>query len=184
MALTASSNGAEEIEWRVLDKQGSRVLVIRRYALDCQPYNTENEAVTWETCSLRQWLNEEIADAAFSRKEKSVIPTVTLSADANQSHNTDPGQATQDKLFLLSISEINKYFDSGSDRQCKPTASAVKNGVYSPDGNCWWCSRTPGIEQNYAAGVYFHGNIEHKAYCVDTEFNAVRPAMWIDLSGI
>ena len=41
-----TSNGKEKIKWLVLDKQGSKMLVISQYALDCQPYNTEDADVT------------------------------------------------------------------------------------------------------------------------------------------
>ncbi|MBP3696995.1 MAG: hypothetical protein J6J45_05560, partial [Clostridia bacterium] len=51
------SNGKEPIEWLVLDKQDGKVLVISKYALDAKPYNDEYVDVTWETCTLRSWLN-------------------------------------------------------------------------------------------------------------------------------
>ena len=61
-----TSNGKENIEWLVLAKEGKRVLIISKYVLDCQQYNSTRTSVTWETCSLRKWLNETFLNAAFS----------------------------------------------------------------------------------------------------------------------
>ena len=77
------SNGKEPIEWQVLAKEDNKILVISKYALDAKPYNTEFENVTWETCTLRTWLNETFLDEAFSKAEKSMIQTTEVSADKN-----------------------------------------------------------------------------------------------------
>ena len=66
------SNGAEEIEWQVLDKKDGKVLLLSKYALDCKQYNAEWEYVTWETCTLRSWLNEEFYKTAFTSKEAAI----------------------------------------------------------------------------------------------------------------
>ena len=47
------STPPEDIEWVVLAKEGDKVLVISKYALDCVPYNEEFDSATWETCTLR-----------------------------------------------------------------------------------------------------------------------------------
>lgn len=97
-----------------------------------------NSGTTWETCTLRQWLNNNFFNAAFSGYERAMIPTVTVSADENPEYSTDHGNATQDRVFLLSIDEANKYFGSDSERRCKPTDyAAVIGGDKSRKGNCW-----------------------------------------------
>ncbi len=178
-----TSNGEEDIEWLVLDKQDNKILVISKYALDCEQYNTSNTDVTWETCSLRSWLNNDFINSAFNDGEKSVIPTVTVSADKNPIFSTNPGGATQDKVFLLSITEANKYFSSYSSRQCKPTvyATAQRTYVSSSNGNCLWWLRSPGYDQNYAAFVYYDGDGGEDGRPVDLGSSAVRPALWINL---
>ena len=52
-------NGSEPIEWQILESDGNSTLLISRYVWDYQPYNTERVDVTWETCSMRQWLNDD-----------------------------------------------------------------------------------------------------------------------------
>ena len=64
------------------------------------------KSVTWETCSLRKWLNDEFVNEAFSKKEQKYIPTVTVPAHKNPKYDTDPGKATKDKVFLLSAVEV------------------------------------------------------------------------------
>lgn len=65
-----TSNGKEKIEWLVLEVKDGKALVISKYALDCKPYNTSSTNVTWETCSLRNWLNNDFINSAFSATEK------------------------------------------------------------------------------------------------------------------
>ena len=112
-----------------------------------------------------------------------MIPTVTVSADKNPEYSTNPGNATQDQVFLLSITEVNKYFSSDSARQCKPTDYAVANGASEgSSGNCWWWLRSPGFHQIRAAGVGIGGGVGEDGIFVDDGDIAVRPALWIDLN--
>ena len=177
-----TSNGKEDIEWLVLEVKDGKALVISKYALDCKQYNTSYTDVTWETCTLRKWLNNDFINAAFSADEKAMIPTVTVSADKNPDYNTNPGNATQDQVFLLSITEANKYFSSDSARECKPTDYAVASGANSFSGNCLWWLRSPGYDRIDAAYVLNDGTIPKYGGIVDADSAAVRPALWIDLS--
>ena len=104
-------NGKEDIEWKVLDKKNGHILLLSRYGLDCQKYNEEQPGVTWETCTLRIWLNSYFLNEAFSETEKSAIPTVTLSNPDNPNFGTEGGNDTQDQVFLLSLQEMQQYFD-------------------------------------------------------------------------
>lgn len=178
-----TSNGKEDVEWLVLEVKDGKALVVSKYALDCKQYNTSNTNVTWETCTLRKWLNTDFINSAFSSDEKAKIPTVTVSADKNHGYSANPGNATQDQVFLLSITEANKYFNSTGARQCEPTDYAVANGAWESDsGNfCWWWLRSPGVTQNSAAHVSGGGIVSSAGYDVDYNNGAVRPAMWISL---
>ncbi|MCR4649428.1 MAG: DUF4214 domain-containing protein [Lachnospiraceae bacterium] len=136
-----SLNGKEDIEWQVLKVADNRVLVVSKYALDCQPYNTEYTSVTWETCTLRKWLNNDFYNTAFRDKEKSKIPSVTIENKDNPKYGTDGGNITTDKVFCLSLEEIESYFgdynhyDSAKmegDNQnlnCAPTQNAIDRGA-------------------------------------------------------
>ena len=170
-----TANGKEAVEWLVLEVKDGKALVISKYAIDCKPYNTSYTDATWETCTLRKWLNNDFINAAFSADEKAMIPTVTVSADKNPRYSTNPGNATQDQVFLLSITEVNKYFSSDGARRCKPT-----DCVSSFNGNCWWWLRSPGNTQTSAADVNSDGDVLECGYYVYYVY-AVRPALWIDI---
>lgn len=180
-----TSNGKEDVEWLVLEIKDGKALIISKYALDCKQYNTSLITVTWKTCTLRNWLNNDFINTAFSAEEKLIIPTVTVTADKNPEYKTNPGEATQDQVFLLSILEANKYFNSDSARQCKPTDYAVTNGALESDsGNCYWWLRSPGSNQTNAARVDYDGDVLEYGRNVYSVSTAVRPALWIDLGAI
>ena len=177
-----TSNGKEDVEWLVLEVKDGKALVISKYALDCKPYNTSDTGVTWETCTLRKWLSNDFLGSAFSAEEKAMIPTVTVSADKNPDHSTYTGNATQDQVFLLSITEVNKYFSSDSARQCKPTDYAVANSAWeSGSGSCGWWLRSPGGHWDIAAYVNTDGDVREYGNAVYSDNYAVRPALWISL---
>lgn len=178
-----TSNGKEDIAWLVLEVKDGKALVVSKYALDCKQYNTSNTVVTWETCTLRKWLNNDFINAAFSSYEKAMIPTVMVSADKRPGHSANPGNATQDQVFLLSITEANKYFNSNGARQCEPTDYAVANGSSeSNSGNfCRWWLRSPGSTQDSAAYVFSGGGVIESGNDVDIGTSAVRPALWISI---
>lgn len=187
-----TSNGKEEIEWIVLDKDGMSVLLISKYALDCQPYNTTETSVTWETCSMRKWLNGTFLNSAFSESESAMIPAVTVSDDNNPKYGTSPGNCTTDQVFLLSITEAEKYFSTNSSRLCQGTAycyaqKSLKGAFKVSDGNMWWWLRSPGAKSNFAAIVIGDSKIDPEGSImiggdrVKWSSYAVRPALWINL---
>ena len=106
------TNGAEPIEWKILSEQDGKMLLISRYILDCQPYHTVNEEITWESCSLRNWLNNGFINDAFSSDEQKLIQTTTLSNPDNPVYGIDGGNDTDDRIFCLSVDEAIQYFDN------------------------------------------------------------------------
>ena len=174
------SNGKEPIEWLVLDKQDDRILVISRYALDWVKFNEFEAIVTWETCTLRQWLNGEFYAKAFTENEKKYILEVTVPADRNPYFsNVDSGKAAQDRVFLLSIPEYEKLLTSEEMRIFMKPGKIHKQG--ERDGVYWWL-RSPGCESIKAAFVFNHGNaLFTYGDWVTNGFIAVRPILWIEL---
>ena len=181
-----TSNGKEDIEWIVLAKEGNKALVISQYALDCKQYNPSMSDITWETCSLREWLNGPFLNT-FGVEERNSIVDTAVTADKNPSYSTSPGNDATDKVFLLSISEVNKYFSSDEARKCAPTDYAKAKGVWTsssyPTGGraaCWWL-RSPGGLSDHAALVLGGGSVDIYGRGVYNVLGGVRPALWIDL---
>ncbi len=185
---TSSGTDKTPIEWLVLESDGETALLISRYGLDCQPYNTEYVNTTWEMCTLRSWLNNEFYNRAFSEDEKQSILKSDVSADRNPSYSTNPGNATKDNVFLLSIVEANKYFASNEARMCAATDYAIQQGAYADSyytvdgrGACWWWLRSLGDSSNYAAYVYGVGSIGNHGNRVNGSSSAVRPCVRVRL---
>ena len=187
-------NGKEDIEWRVLAREDDRVLVISKYVLDCQPYNMDNKSVTWETCSLRDWLNRSFLSEAFSSEEQLRIATAAVSADQNRQHDINQGNTTYDKVFLLSVTEAETYFPFDNERQCQPTVFAEdasrihKNTVTRSRPWSWWLRTLtePMPKTRWRSAVFCA--VETNDYGVVRSVGTpvawrigVRPAMWIDL---
>lgn len=184
-----SSNGAEPVGWLVLDVQGDSALLLSCYALDSRPYHNATAAVTWETSSLRKWLNSEFLFSAFTATERDLILTAEVDngkAQGNKQWDTSGGSNTYDQIFLLSYAETEQYLPDQSSRVCSPTDYAVNMGADTraldseiTDAGWWWL-RSPGEKSNHAAFVNFDGT--RYTNMVSNGYLSVRPAMWIDLS--
>jgi hypothetical protein len=139
--------------------------------------------VTWETCSLRSWLNGSFLNAAFTSEEQKAILTTEVDNSRSQGNSrwsTNGGKNTEDMVFILSYAEAGKYFSSDNGRICKPTAYAKEQGAYTLDSwNCWWWLRSPGFHQYDAANVNRDGSFGNSH--VNYDHDAVRPAFWINL---
>lgn len=181
-----SANGAEPVRWLVLTVDGSKALVVTEKALLGRPYHDTLEPVTWETCSLRSWMNSELFTKLFAPDEQDAVLATVLTDPAA------PGVETEDSLFLLSRTEVETYLNNGS-RNIYPTEYAVANGSAQSklSGLTWWWLRTPGDTASKVLYVSNStigeqpGNI--KADPVNYVSSAgwsgsVRPAMWIDLT--
>mgnify|MGYP000331566331 FL=1 len=182
-----TSNGTENIEWIVLAKDIDKMLVISDKAIDCKPYHSSYGNTTWEECSLRRWLNDTFVNEAFTPEEQEKILTTNIIADANPDYDTDARNDTEDKVFLLSIEEANRYFNSDSERRCVPTEYAKANGAFTFEkddtSNCFWWLRSQGGYSNKSASVVnSNGTVGKYGNAVDYNGDCVRPAMWISLT--
>lgn len=177
-----TNNGTEEIEWIILDKSGSKLFMISKYCLDYKVYNTIRTDITWEKCSLREWLNNDFLNDAFdTQQQKTISQTLVQTADNGRARG---GNSTQDYLFLLSIEEINTYFPTYSTRQAFMTEYGYRTWNDKSEGShACWSLRSPGYYNDLVTFVNGYGEIDYSIHSVDFE-TSVRPAMWIDLSKI
>ena len=192
-------NGPEEIEWTVLKSDGDTATLISKYGLDAKAYHYTQSEVTWEKCTLRTWLNEDFLNAAFSADEQERLVTATVTADPNPYFGSIPGSDTQDRVFLLSILEAYRYFESIGARTLQATPYAAQNGaaVNEETGNSWWWLRSPGSyaanlaawlggnvewgESNLAANVHAVGSVQDSGMNVSYETGVVRPVIVLRL---
>lgn len=179
----ASNNESALIEWLVLKNDGSKALLISKYALDCQRYNTSGRDVTWETCTLRRWLNGSFINSAFSAEEQKQILHTTVTADRNPSSNTDPGNNTTDKVFLLSRAECSQYLVLCDAISCEGTAYCFAQGAAQQDvyGGCRWWLRSPADYSGCVICVNDNGTYASAGCSTFSDGITVRPALWINL---
>ncbi len=180
-----SSTKNEDLQWQVLAIENDELLLVTRYAIDCRRYEDQNVYTSWAECSLRKWLNNGFISSTFTEAEKSLIITSDVYADNSNGFYSWQGEDTQDKVFLLSASEVKTYFKNDTERQCQTTAYAKSKGAAADRyGRVWWWMRNMGNVSYYASTVRANGTLSDGSDYVDydTVLDAtVRPAMRISL---
>ena len=103
-----------EYEWRILDIQEDRILILAEEIIEQRDYHNKPGDVTWKECELRKYLNGEFYDS-FSEKDRTrIIETLNKNPD-NPWYESKGGQDTVDKIFLLSLDDVvKKYFGDSS----------------------------------------------------------------------
>lgn len=191
-----TSNGKEAIEWLVIEVKDSKALLISRFAIECMEYHTGDfEEATWETCTLRKWLNGDFYNSAFTTVEKKMISLVTINSkiDSKSNYDYDYNYETKDHVFLLGKSELRQHFyDSDGNEllgkmlsgkmQCIPTDYAVANGAYKRNGCCEWWTRDwlKDLHMTRIRIVTYYGGVPIRGHADDKK--GVRPVLWIDMN--
>lgn len=184
----------EPIKWRVLSVRDKGALLIADKNLDVQPYHNAKEDVTWETSSLRQWMNHEFMNNAFTTSEAACIETSTVEAEDNEQFFSGGGEDTEDKLYLLSNGQANRlaygFTELDSTRSALNTAFTAAGGIVGSEkmsdagtSDLWWL-RFPGKSGKYSANVGYNGVVCSEGSPVVNEDTAVRPVLFINLEGI
>ena len=148
------------IKWRVLKVEGSVAFLMSDIVLDNQRYNQVTENVTWESSTIRSWLNgygatsnrqaidysnRNFIDSAFTFTQKAAIANTALENPDNIGYGTQGGNDTVDKLFLLSEEELYGsngevygfvLVDNAQDesRKCGGSVYAKAMGVWCGQG--------------------------------------------------
>ena len=176
------TDGAEAIGWYVLEKTSDSLLLMSCYVLDCVQFNNADAFATWDQSTILRWLNDTFYNTAFSGAEKMLVCPSEIGVDHNPYFDTDPGEKTTEKVFLLSISETTKYLWTDAMRQGRPTAYAIAKGVrVGAQGNCMWWLRTPGYDASSSTRMLSDGTINYCGYRVHSDFNGVRPCIRVSL---
>lgn len=151
--------------WEVLTIEDGKALLLATSCIDHMPYHEQNTAVTWENCDLRKYLNEDFYET-FSDEEKAMILPVENDNPDHAASGTPGGAKTTDKIFLLSLDEVEKY---------------CSDNVELAEDRSWWL-RSPGKDSAHAACVGTLGTVFEDGFSVVQSGNGVRPALWINIS--
>ena len=177
------------IEWLVLEKSDSKVLLISRYSLDVKQYHHEDVRISWKDCDLRKWLNGEFLQSAFSEEDRKAIELTKLANDSNPERCTSGGNSTEDRVFCLSLEEAESLFEGDEARKCVPTSYAAEKGrdkskfsLVDGRGCCSWWLRTPNRTQKDVLTTDEHGRLGSRTlyvWDIDSKSIAVRPVIWV-----
>ena len=214
-----SSDGSDgyntdPIKWRVLENADGQLFLVSDQNLDVFQYHTDNENVTWETSTMRSWLNgydasqntggssgsdytnDNFLTTAFSQKEQTAIVETAVTnhdnIDENYGTNGDGGNNTTDRIFLLSIEETGNgdYFPGiSTDRFSTNTAYVADGGklgsyMFGPGEGDSWWLRSPGFDNSMAAYIAEDGGEGYEGNPVNNKGMAVRPAFNLDLGSV
>ena len=195
---TAEFKTEEPIKWRVLSVNGDDAFLLADQCLDSRQYTATNKteeytSATWETCSLRKWLNEDFYNEAFSDSEKAAIRETVVNNQCGEVVKND----TTDRIYLLSVDEVcNADYGFESDDSFTKTRKAQNtdyakcnnatdqwNSSSKEGGGVWWL-RTGDV---YGGGAYFvdeRGTVEEPSSFTTrvTDNKSVRPALRLSLS--
>ena len=189
----------DPVKWRVLSNASGQLFLLSDQNLEVFQYHTAEENVTWETSTMRSWLNgygtysgDNLLTAAFSAKEQAAIAETLVVNDDNAYYGTDGGSNTTDRLFLLSLDEAEdrRYFPRfSSSRYAANTAYVADGGrlgsyMYEAgELDSWWL-RSPGPDNSKAAFVDEGGAVIFDGNPVNYRSTAVRPAFNLKLSSV
>ena len=167
-------------DWLVLAIRDSSALLITKDCVSDGEYHYYKKGggapVTWEQSMLRKWLNKDFYNS-FNEIEKKNIQSTAVQNEGSPNYGTSGGNATVDKIFLLSLAEAQIYFNSDSER----VATSAGNQGWLPGDDYYWWLRSPGNKQASAVCVDNKGHINSEGLLAGGNILGVRPAMWITL---
>lgn len=151
-------------DWRILEKQDDKVLLIKDKSISGIPFNTNAGDCLWSTSSMRAWLNGEFLTENFYEEEQNALIESTLTNSENPYYKgVNAGENTTDRIFLLSVEEVEKYVEQLHETE-----------------TCWWL-RTPGAVAGSMAFVYPNKEVMPYGYDASTTTFSTKPAIWVSL---
>ena len=188
-------------EWRILDIQNNRSLIITECIIDQRAYHNAYKDITWADCALRKYLNSEFYDNFNEIDRSKIIPVINKNPD-NQWYGSKGGADTHDNVFLLNLEEVCTYFGDSSSKllnrgknqrywfERKDENNSIRIAkLQGKEFSWWWWLRTPGrvnVKAVYIFGtdgnIGIQGNNILKGNISDAKCTGgVRPALWITL---
>lgn len=178
--------------WLVLEEQSDRMLIISENIIERRPFN-RNMAVSWQTSDMRSYLNGDFLNSFSAADRARILETTVINAGNpwfpitdNPWFDRNGRNNTTDRIFLLSLDELVRYFGDSGQLQNRPDRdtwfiqdayNSARTAHYNGSPNMWWL-RTHGS----AYGAVFigeEGSVGVGGLTGDASVVGVRPAMWI-----
>lgn len=189
-------------EWKVLDIEGGKALIITKEIIMQMPYHLKHEPVSWDTSSLRAYLNKDFYDTFSIDEKRKIIPTLNNN-NGNRWYFLKEENKTLDNVFILSLEEmVGPYFNDsrhlldnkGKNQRYwferKDINNELRKSTYLGH-NRWYWVRTNGRLNISAVYIHRDGNIgiqgnkaSKKSYntihpITKSNEGGVRPALWL-----
>lgn len=171
--IAGESDEKELIKWNVVNVEGDEAVLVSDCILDWKPYNETVKYVTWETCSLRKWLNEEFFVNAFSEEEQNAICESKVALE---------GKNVTDKVYIDSVNEINQDLgkeETGYNKFYCREASAYAQEKGADRYPSWFYRTTGKAGINSLNIADYAGGMEEN---VVSSYSGIRPVIRIKLS--
>ncbi|MCL2299380.1 MAG: DUF6273 domain-containing protein [Firmicutes bacterium] len=156
-------------EWLVLEERDGKALLLLKDILEMRPYNEALTDTSWESCTLRLYLNGSFYKS-FGEADRARIAETAVINSESADYGTAGGSGTKDHIFLLSLAQAKLYFPGDDARVARENGAA----------RYWWL-RSPGLEPILAATVGSDGALGYAGTGVDYTNRGVRPAMWVTM---
>ena len=163
--VTFGQYKGKSIQWTVLDKNGSKIMLFATKSVANKPYGA-NANVNWITGTIRKWLNEDFYEAAFTEEEKSLIARTTINNPNDPETNNGGCGNTTELVYLLSWQEADKY--------CKEPGFA--SGEF--------LTRTAGGPKFYYGTLVLWRSYQYVYHLRPDSAEPIRPVVWIDTDKI
>lgn len=173
-------NGSEPIEWTVLDAENNKIFLLSTKLLDFKTFN-EGSACYWNESNLKKWLNNEFFQHSFTEEEQKRILTTKL--ETSVFGNPFETIISEEKLFLMSIEEVEHYFPSRAARMASATEYAASVKATFFDYNTWFTRNHYDVYGGRTHAAVMNEKIRKNAgEFVELRSNVgsyIRPCMWI-----
>ena len=180
----------EPLKWIVLDSTSG--LVMCKNVIDSQEFNKKifddkygdsnhnHFANNYEQSSIRNWLNKDFYNIAFSSTDKTRIEEKTLSNVAYDKAQFNSGDTT-DKITLLSFAEYQKIKNDYRLWQAGCSNYALCQGVSSNSGNTVadWMLRTAGTWSDVICSVSYSGAFSTSSTETYNSSMGIRPVVYL-----
>lgn len=171
-----SENGSEPLTWIVLGTNGDNLILLSEYIIEKMPFGSGHY---WESSSVREWLNNDFLNQAFSSDEKNMIQKMITSDE------------TEDMVFLLSAEEARGFFASDDTRVAYITEYMEQMDFNGYNSKGTWRTRSISTASNGKGVVIVEtdGNVRSAGSAPDVPNRysssdiGVRPVISLNVSG-
>ena len=183
-------------------------------------FHTSLASVSWATSSIRQYLNNAFFNTFTPSERARILETNLINhnnpwdwSESGGHVRTSGGANTTDRIFLLSIDEVLRYFGDSSltvrgagmganERLANepdwPALGAYHWGIHdqfnqarvarnAAGSDMWWWLRSPGDMPHFVASIHYDGQIYlrgNDVFMPGATGGGVRPALWLSIAGV